>query len=216
MTLVTFNKKALAEYIGKSFSDTDLAHAVTFLGAPLEEIHANDLVVEVFPNRPDLLSEEGMARALAAFTTIKPGLHKYRAKNGDYTLAIDPKTEGIRNCAAGAVVKGLQLDDEKLRNIIQVQEKLHVSFGRNRERVSIGIYPLDKITFPLRFMALPMHETVFRPLESMKEMNGHEILEHHPTAKTYAHLVKNSIVVNLTHVGGDQHHKKIYINIPTL
>jgi len=49
--------------------------------------------------------------------------------------------------------KNLNLNEARIKEIIQLQEKLHITYGRNRKKVAIGIYPLEKIKFPIRFLA---------------------------------------------------------------
>ena len=43
--------------------------------------------------------------------------------------------------------------DEAFLLVIDVQEKLHATIGRNRKKAAIGIYPLEKISLPIKFEA---------------------------------------------------------------
>ena len=63
------------------------------------------------------------------------------------------------------IVKGLKFDDEKIKEVVDIQEKLHITYGRNRRKVAIGIYPFEKITPPIRFLAKKPEDIKFRPLE---------------------------------------------------
>ena len=85
--------------------------------------------------------------------------------------------------------KDLKFDDEKIKEIIDIQEKLHFTFGRKRKKVAIGIYPLEKIKLPITFKAFEPDKIKFIPLESDREMSGLQILQKHPTGKEYAHLL---------------------------
>ena len=87
------------------------------------------------------------------------------------------------------VCKNLKLNDEKIKDIIQIQEKLHISYGRNRKKAAIGIYPMEKIKFPIRYLAKPPSQIKFKPLDSSKEMNGLQILSQHPTGRDYGYLL---------------------------
>ncbi len=71
-----------------------------------------------------------------------------------------------------------------------MQEKLHVSHCRNRRKAAIGIYPLDKISWPVRFESRSPSEISFMPLEASREMTATQILSAHPTGKQYAHLLE--------------------------
>jgi phenylalanyl-tRNA synthetase beta chain len=148
------------------------------------------VVVEIFPNRPDLLSEQGLGRALASLVGLKKGLRKYSVKNSGAKVLIDKSVEKVRPYTACAIVKNLKLDDEKIKELIQAQEKLHVSFGRNRKRAAIGIYPLEHIKLPIYYKALKPDEIKFQPLESSKVMNGQQILTQHSTGKEYGYLLE--------------------------
>ncbi|MEK6809591.1 MAG: phenylalanine--tRNA ligase subunit beta, partial [Nanoarchaeota archaeon] len=149
--------------------------------------------VEVFPNRPDMLSEQGFARAFSSFIGVKTGLREYtvhESKDSHQKIIIDPSVKGIRPYTACAIVKGLHFDDETLQQIIQIQEKLHVTYGRNRKKAAIGIYPMEKITFPITYKAEIPGKIKFRPLEAHKEMTAAEILEEHKAGKEYGRLLQ--------------------------
>lgn len=190
MPTIKLNKKTVLDLIGKNIDDELLAQKISMLGTDLEEITKSEIHVEIFPNRPDLLSEQGFARALSSFLEIKTGLIDYKAKKSNYKMIIDKSVKKIRPYTACAVIKNLNFDDEKIKEIIQIQEKLHVTFGRNRKKAAIGIYPLEHIKMPIYFKADLPEKIKFQPLESNKEMNAKEILIQHPTGKEYAHLLE--------------------------
>jgi phenylalanyl-tRNA synthetase beta chain len=192
MPTVTLSKKVLEKQIGKKLSLEELKDRISMIGTDLEKIEGDDIVVEIFPNRPDMLSEQGFARALSAFLGVKTGLAKYEVKKAEknYEVIVDKSVKDIRPFTACAIIKNLSLNDEKIREIIQLQEKLHITFGRHRKKLAIGIYPLEKITLPITYKALKPEEIKFRPLEAEKEMTGKEILQEHETGKEYAHLLE--------------------------
>jgi len=163
------------------------------MGTPIEEVTEDELSVEVFPNRPDLLSLENFARAVNQFNGKgKIADFKIHKPEKNYTVTIEKSVKSIRPRTVCVIIKGLKLTDEKIAEMIDVQEKLHNSIGRKRKKVAIGIYPLDKITLPIRFIARKPNEIKFVPLESEEEMTGNQILKKHPTGKEYAHLLENS------------------------
>jgi phenylalanyl-tRNA synthetase beta chain len=88
----------------------------------------------------------------------------------------------------------MKFDDAKIKEVIQIQEKLHTTFGRNRKRAAIGIYPLEKIKLPIRFVGRKPEGVKFVPLDSESSMNGKEILEDHPTGREFAHLLRDKDV----------------------
>ena len=66
---------------------------------------------------------------------------------------------------------------------------MHTTLGRKRKKLAIGIYPAEKIKFPVYFKALEPDKIKFMPLDSDREMSGLEILQRHPTGKEYAPLL---------------------------
>ncbi|MBU1199039.1 MAG: phenylalanine--tRNA ligase subunit beta [Nanoarchaeota archaeon] len=196
MPTVTLNKEVLEKLVGKKLPLEELKDRISMLGTDLEKIEGNEIIVEVFPNRPDMLSEQGFARALSSFIGVKTGLRKYKVNKAekDYKVIIEAPVKKVRPFTACAIVKNLKFDDEKIREIIQIQEKLHVSMGRNRKKLAIGIYPLEDITLPITYTAKKPKDIKFIPLESDKEMDGLQILQKHPTGREYAHLLEGKEV----------------------
>lgn len=193
MTILTLNKKQLKSAIGEI--NENMQNKISMFGTPIEEVTENEISIEIFPNRPDLLSFQGFIRAFLCYLK-KPGLKQYNLKKPekDYKVIIDKSVKQVRPFTACAIVKNLKLNDEKIKNIIDIQEKLHASYGRNRKKLAIGIYPLETIKLPITFKALPPDQIKFIPLESKKEMNGRQILSQHPAGREYGDLLKNKEV----------------------
>ena len=111
MATININKKELAMLIGKNISDNDLKERIPMLGVGFESIDKDNLVLEINPNRPDMLSMQGFARALSSFLGIKKGLKKYKVKNSNYKVIIDKSLKNIRPYTACSVVKNLKFDN---------------------------------------------------------------------------------------------------------
>ncbi len=189
MPTVTFDKKTVLKCLGKKVPDTVLKDRISMLGTDLERVDDKEIIVEIFPNRPDMLSEEGFARALSAFMGIKTGIVKYDVKkSGSFTKV--EKTLKIWPYVVTGIVRGLKFNDEKIRALIQLQEKLGVTMCRKRRKGGIGIYPLDKIKLPITFTTMNADKIKFRPLEYPGEITGREILEKHPTGREYGHIIE--------------------------
>ena len=190
MPTVKYNKKTILELLGRKVSDEQLGNRISFLGTAFEGINDQEIEVEIFPNRPDLLSEQGMARALASFMSIKPGFKKYDVKKSGAKVIVDKSVKEIRPYTACAIVKGLKLTDDRIKEIIQIQEKLHITYGRNRRKAAIGVYPLEHIKPPIYYKALFPEEIRFKPLDMNKDLSGSQILAIHPTGREYGHLLE--------------------------
>src|SRR3989344_662518 len=153
MPTVNLNRHEVEKLLGKKLELEALKDRISMLGTDLDDITDDEIIVEIFPNRPDMLSEEGFSRALSSFIGVKTGLKKYSAKPSDYKIIIDKSVKTVRPFTACAVVKNLKFDDKKIKSIVQLQEKLHASYGRNRKKLAIGVYPMEKIKFPITFIA---------------------------------------------------------------
>jgi phenylalanyl-tRNA synthetase beta chain len=190
MPTITVDKKDLLKLLGKNIPDEKLKDRISMLGTDLEKVTKDEIDVEIFPNRPDMLSTEGFARALSSFIGIKKGLREYKINSSNYTAKQDKKTQKVRPYALAAVIKDVKLDDAAIKSLMQVQEKLHISHGRNRKKVSIGVYNLDTIKFPLTYTTKPTNFK-FTPLESKKEYSLKEILEKHPKGREFKQLLED-------------------------
>jgi phenylalanyl-tRNA synthetase beta chain len=189
MANIKFPRKQFEREIGKL--DEKMQDRIAMFGTPLEKFDDKEIEIEVFPNRPDLLSYQGFKRSFLAFLGKKIGLKKYKINppEKEYQVIIDSSVKNIRPYTACAIVKGLKFDDEKIKELIEIQEKLHLTVGRKRKKVAIGIYPLEKIKLPITFKALEPDKIKFIPLETNKEMSGLQILQRHPTGREYAHIL---------------------------
>lgn len=134
MPSVILNRKVLEKLIGKKLPDSELKDRISMLGTDLENLDKNDIHVEIFPNRPDMLSEQGFSRAFSSFIGIKTGLKKYEVKKSDYKVRID-KSVTMRPYTACAIVKNLNFTDEKIRELMQMQEKLSTTHGRKKSKI---------------------------------------------------------------------------------
>tara|TARA_Y100000310_G_scaffold344801_1_gene459609 strand:- start:1702 stop:3330 length:1629 start_codon:yes stop_codon:yes gene_type:complete len=190
MPTVKLNKAIFEKLVGKKLSDEKLKDRISMLGTDLEEVTNKEIDVEIFPNRPDMLSEQGFARAFSSFIGVKTGLRKYKINKSNYVINVHSSVKNIRPFTACAVIKNLKLDDEKIRELIQIQEKLHTTLLRNRKKGAIGIYPMEAIKFPIDYLALDPKKFKFQPLEFPGELNGLQILQIHATGKEYAHLLE--------------------------
>ena len=190
MANIVINKKKFFQYLGKKLNDKDLDAKVSMLGTTVENVREKEFEIESLANRPDLLSEEGLARAVSAFLGIKTGLREYKVvPSGSQTIV--EKSLKVWPYAVTAIVRGVKFDEENVRSIIQLQEKLGATLCRNRKKGGLGLYPLDKITLPIKFTTVKPEEIKFRPLDYPTELNGRQILAAHPTGRKYGYLIEN-------------------------
>jgi len=190
MTILTVDRKEFEKKVGKV--SPELEKKITDMGTPIEEVTDSEVSVEVFPNRPDLLSLGNFSRAVNQFNG-KKGVASFKTNKpeSDFVLTIDKSVKSVRPHSVCVIVKGLKFDDAKIKEIVDVQEKLHNSIGRKRRKLAIGVYPLDKIKLPIRLVGRKPEDVKFLPLESKREMTGKQILRGHPAGREYADLLKD-------------------------
>lgn len=191
MPMLRFPKKALQGYLKSKVPDKELREAVSMIGTDVEE-WGKECAIEIFPDRPDLLSVAGLGRALNHYLGFRKSVDTYSVSKAKHTVKMLPSAKDVRPHMRCAIIRGLKLNDERIQEIIEAQEKLHITFGRNRKKVAVGIYPLKHITFPVTYGAEKPGDIVFTPLEAEEEMDGTRILEEHPTGKKYAELLEGS------------------------
>jgi len=190
MPTININRKVFENLVGKKLPTEKLKDRISYLGTGLEELNEKEIIVEIFPKRPDTLSVQGFARAFSSFIGHKTGLRQYKVEHSKEKVIIEKSVATVRPYTACAIVKNLHFDNEKIKEVIDVQEKLHITYGRNRKKVAIGIYPFEKIKTPIRFLAKRPEEIIFRPLEFSKKVNALQMLKQHPAGKEYGHLLE--------------------------
>jgi phenylalanyl-tRNA synthetase beta chain len=163
---------------------------VALIGSDVERVEEDHADVEFFPDRPDLFSPEGVARAMRGYLGIETGLPSYLVKPSGISFTIDTRLADIRPVLGAAVIRGVTFDDESIQSIMSLQESLHWAVGRGRSKVAIGIHDLDTVKPPFRYIASPRSRK-FVPLDYTEEMSMDEILEMHPKGRDYAKIVRN-------------------------
>jgi phenylalanyl-tRNA synthetase beta chain len=190
MPTVELNKKDLLHFIGKDLSDDVLKDRIPMIGTDVDEVNKESVIVEIFPDRPDMLCEEGLGRAMQGFLDVKKGLVKYDVKKGQYKIIVDKEMENIKPFVGFAVLKGVKFTDSFIKSHMQLQDKLSTTHCRRRKKAGMGVYDLSKIKFPIKFKSIGPDDK-FTPLLFDKEMRVKEIIEEHAKGKEYAHLVKD-------------------------
>jgi phenylalanyl-tRNA synthetase beta chain len=165
---------------------------VLFLSkAELEAHDATTLTVSVTPDRLDLLSEGGLGQALAGALDLASGLSPVVEDplgTPGVALAVDPSTAPLRPEIAGVVVRAPHdsgLEAGLLAEAIRFQELLHATVGRDRRAASLGIYPVERLRFPVRYALEPMDRVEFVPLDGTERVRGNDFFSTHPLAARY-------------------------------
>ncbi|MEK6927889.1 MAG: phenylalanine--tRNA ligase subunit beta [Nanoarchaeota archaeon] len=184
------NVKFPRKKIEKHFKlDEKMLDRIMMLGIPVESLTNEEIEIQILPNRPDLLSMQGFVRAVKLFIG-KSSKQEYKINKSDYKIIVDKSVEKVRPYCMAAVVKGIKLTNEKIIEIMQWQEKVHTTVGRNRKKLAMGYYVLNKIKFPIKYTTKTPKEIIFEPLDMPQKMDALQILSRHPTGREYAHLLE--------------------------
>lgn len=190
MPSIEVSYQDLCNLIGKKIPKTELIErAILFAKGEVDEWEGDFLKIDIKDtNRPDLWSTEGIAREIQGRYGL-PGLPEYKSKPSGLQVFVDKKMKSIRPYTVCAVVRNLKITPEILSQNIQLQEKISLTFGRNRKEVAVGIYDFHRIHPPIRFTAFPPKKLKFVPLDFDQPMYLDEILKKHPKGKEYGHLL---------------------------
>ena len=186
MANVSFPRSEIEKHIKLT---PEAIEKMQMMGIPAE-LSDDALSIEVLVSRPDLISMQGFLRAYNAYYGKDFGLKKYSIKPSGFKIIVDKSVDKVRPYCMAAIVKGLNLDENKIKEIMQWQEKIHATVGRNRKKIAIGYYMLDKIKFPVYYTAKAPKDIIFEPLDMPEKMDATKILQRHPTGREYAYQLE--------------------------
>ena len=155
-----------------------------YVGLDIEGVEKDSLRVEYSPNRPDLGTDFGVARALRGLLGKEVGLPKFPTAPSGIKVSVDRRLKAVRPFVTCMTATGLRLDDEDVRQIISLQEDLHNGLGRKRRVVAIGLHDLDAVHPPLSYRAVGS-EFRFVPLGAMSPSSIRSILAETTEGKAY-------------------------------
>src|SRR6056297_76528 len=127
-------------------SDDELIDDLFALGLEYEgETEEGAFQLEFGPDRLDRLSVEGVARSLRYQYGDSRGVYVPKTNDPDFTFVVDEDVPDQRPYVTGAIIRGVDLDEDALDSLIQLQEKLHATMGRKRAKGAIGIHDLTML-----------------------------------------------------------------------
>jgi phenylalanyl-tRNA synthetase beta chain len=157
-------------------------------------------------NRPDLWCCEGIARQIRIHRQGRLKPYAFLAKKGPPVgrIVVAPGLEAVRPYVAACAAKGYRVTEEGLAQLIQTQEKLADIYGHKRKTVSIGIYQLPKIQFPVRYDLVKPDEAKFTPLGMETTMTLGEMLMVHPKGLEHGHILSGHSRLPILRDAGNQ------------
>ncbi len=192
MPTLEVRKKDFEKLLGKKLSKKEIEETVEYVKGELEGFEDGMLKIDCKEtNRPDLWSAEGLAREIKPRIGKERGIKKYLVKKSNIDVFINENLKQVRPLIVCALVKGVRVDDDFIKQIVQLQEKVGDTFGRRRKEAGIGLYDFDKMKHPIYYKGFKDDEIEFVPLEWKVPMRPTEILSQHDKGKAYKHLLDN-------------------------
>ena len=189
MPVVTFDYNDYINLLGYKISKDELLERLPMIGADLDKVEGDSISFEFFPNRPDLTSVEGIARASRAFFGFEKGMKTYQLEQSDVIMNVDPSVNAVRPYVVTALVRNITMTDEFIASLMDMQEKLHFGLGRNRKKVAIGVHNYDAVQPPFTYKAVNPDSVQFVPLAKVESMTLKDILKKHEKGIDYAYLL---------------------------
>ncbi len=193
MPTIIFSLKDLQHLVGKKITIEEVEELAHYGKGDVESYDSETDEVKVDfgdTNLPYLWSVEGFSRLIKGILGLKNGIPEIKIQKGNYQVAVDKSVMKHRPYIACFAAKGRKIDDYLLKQIVQLQEKFCETYGRRRQKVSIGLYSYKRITFPIHYKAVEPDSIEFVPLEFKSKMNLKEILAEHPKGKEYAWILE--------------------------
>ena len=189
MPTLTLDRQRFSSYVGRALSVEEMTKWLPWLGTDIEEVGSDYVKIEYNPNRVDFCSYSGVARAFQGLMGWKTGIHNFKVKQGNIVLTVDKSVAEVRPYVVSAVVRGLNIDYEAIRELMEMQEALHWMIGRDRKKASIGVHNLDAVEPPFSYVTCAPDEIKFVPLDKTEEMTPQEVLEKHEKGMAYKNEV---------------------------
>ena len=206
MPTISINRKDLDKLLGRRATDKDLETWLPLVKGEVKDHDAatGELRIELQDsNRPDLWCVEGIARQIRTKLKGMPEAHAYvkTAKARQDQVLVEKGLDRVRPYIGACKARRYKVTEEGLAQLIQTQEKLADIFGRKRRTVSIGLYRLLPITFPVTYALADPDQTKFRPLGYDEAMSLREILDIHPKGQEYGAILSGHDRLPLLHTG---------------
>ena len=192
MPVIELNLNRIKKIISGNATKKRIVDTLPFLGLDIESQDGDKIRIEYSPNRPDYSTDFGIALGLEGLLGIKKGIQKTNIKKqGKFEIKVDPSVSKIRPFVTGVIARNGTIDDETIKQLMNMQEDLHFGIGRKRKKSSIGLHDLDRISFPLNYTT-STREHSFVPLNSESKHTIDQILSETEVGKNYGWILGDS------------------------
>ena len=194
MTVISVEYSDIIDLLGTRFSIEEIRAKTAMIGGADEGIEGETLSFDISPNRPDLYSVEGLVRALRGVFNLEKGLPVFAVRESDARFIVEKGVEAVRPQAVAGLVRGVEMTDELVKSLMDLQERLHMTIGRRRKKVAIGIHDVDRVRPPFTYKAVDPDSVKFTPLGLAGELTLREILQKHEKGREFGHILEGKRV----------------------
>lgn len=155
------------------------------IGYGIEELDA-ELKVELNPDRPDLFSFSTLLWSARLYFS---GGMKNAERNGfKGRMIVRPGALKLRPFARSFIAEGRAIG-AYMDELIDFQEKIHYSVGKDRKKSSIGLHDLEKIKLPVIYDSGDTERVSFETYDGSVRERASVILRRHPKGMAYGTLI---------------------------
>ncbi|MEM0154990.1 MAG: phenylalanine--tRNA ligase subunit beta [Thermoplasmataceae archaeon] len=184
------------EFLQRTFGDQFLSRLERFSRVIGFSLDSDDdyVKVEFNPDRPDLFSFYSLSKSMDIFYG-KEEPAGLALKHNEISVHITSDALSIRPFFLCFVAEGPELG-ERLQRIIEYQERLHDTLGRERKNISAGIHSLEESQRELTYSLELTTKIRMKTFDGELEGTALDILQNHLTGKKYSSLLPSMDRIN--------------------
>ena len=185
MVVIKETRPVLTSLYGKEFI-SEIIDFSGIIGYTLEE-EGDEIKVEFNPDRPDLFSFSSLYNSIQIYAGKKswePLI--FVGKKLDFIM--DKSVRKLRPYTVGFCCDGQEIGGH-FRDLIDYQERIHSSIGKDRSKVSIGIHDTTGLKGPIHYRAYKSDKISFTTYDGEVTGTAAQIMEKHPKGQEYSHLI---------------------------
>ncbi|MEM3844209.1 MAG: phenylalanine--tRNA ligase subunit beta [Candidatus Parvarchaeota archaeon] len=187
--MISTNREEMNAILGMKLSSEEYSNLSFRYGLDLD-INEDTINFETTSDRAELISKYGLARLLSQLKGKRMKTHDIEAKS--LPVYIERTDRPFVNCLL------LRLDREvgdKLKDLIEIQNKVDLVIGRKRRQAAIGLFDYDKIRFPIRYKTKDKGDIKFIPLGYAEEKTYTEIMNGTEAGMEYGNIAPDKPIV---------------------
>ena len=151
------------------------------------EVEEGEVRVEFNPDRPDLFAFSLLKGSMDTYNR-KKGKNRQKIGSSKIAFIVEESALRLRPYIVTFQASGNGIG-KHFRELIDFQEKLHQTVGKDRLKVSIGIHDLKELTPPFHYIASRAAEVKFTTYDDTVSGSAEKILEEHQKGREYGSLL---------------------------